>query len=394
MADPKLYLPPALSHDSIRQLIDDLGLPEPCGVEALQTIAEYHTLYVVQFDARHARRLQARAAEPGSTISLILRVAGKHLPRIKTQNEVAVLSWVRNNTRIPVPVVVGFDASSANAIGHEFTLLEKMDGVSVDTVYTHLDESKKAHLVSQLLDYLLELHRHPWQHCGGLSISEVGEVGPGRVVAETFWQGPEIAQYWGPDESVESLNPGGPYPDYTSYVKAHMAQYTKNIETHESLCWVRNLIPRIQAFIDFLNQHTQELDRTRNILTHGDLHFGNIMCDPASADITGILDWEFSAVLPLPLWGPGKSFLWNGNNTPESKAEQGRLHQVFRSMCEERSLELLADLDLKEQEPYASISTVLNFVRAIVEVCPRGQKLDSAKGWKQVAENAMVGLGL
>ena len=154
------------------------------------------------------------------------------------------------------------------------------------------------------------------------------------------------------------------------------------------------MIPRIQAFVNFLDQYSQDLNEHKHVLTHGDLHFGNIMCDPTSAKITGILDWEFSTVLPVPLWNPGKAFLWNGKNILESTMEQRKMHQVFRSICKERNPELLADWDVKEQEPYASISTVLNFVRAIVEVCPRGQKSDTVEEWVQAAENAMARLGL
>lgn len=224
---------------------------------------------------------------------------------------------------------MSFDASEDNPIHHEFILFQKAQGVSVDTIFDSLDDAMKEFLVSQLTDYLIELHQHGWNHAGGLSIDLTGKVVPSQVVAENFWQAAEIVEYWGPDEIVDSLNPKGPFNTYTSYAKGHINQYIRNISTHDSLEWMRDLIPRLVAFSSMLDLRADELNDTRYILTQKDLHFGNVICDPTTARITAILDWEFAAVLPLPLWNPGNCFLWNSRNTQERIAEQKRFKKVF-----------------------------------------------------------------
>ncbi|KAK9772047.1 putative Aminoglycoside phosphotransferase domain-containing protein [Seiridium cardinale] len=397
MADPKLYLPPALSENTIRKLMSELSLPEPTAVKPLITAAAYHTIYLVTFSAEADLAFgPAQSNEPYGSVSLVLRVSGRHIPRIKTMNEVAAMKWVRDNTSIPIPAIVRFDATEDNAIGYEYTLLEKVHGVSIDTIYDTLDDAKLKHLIDQLTDYLIDLHRHEWHHSGGLSLDESGKIVPGRVLAETFWQGPEIAEYWGSDETVDSLNVCGPFSSYTAYVMGHIEQYIRNIEIHQSLEWMRDMIPRLGAFMAFLNDRSAELDGTRYILTHKDLHFGNIMCDPRTLQITAVLDWEFAAVLPLPLWSPGGGFLWSAKDeSQESLLERDRLFQdIFTTLCGERDPGLLSDFNVKTQMPHKAILRVLNFVRAIVEVCPRGQKLDRAREWRITVEEALAELGV
>ncbi|XXG96896.1 hypothetical protein Hte_003187 [Hypoxylon texense] len=392
MADPKLYLPPSLPETSIRELLRSLKLPEPATIGPLNTVAEYHSIYLLGFHSQDAAKLQpARPSEPDGRISLVLRVAGKHLPQIKTVNEVSAMSWVRENSGIPIPAVIAFDASDENPIEHEFTLLEKVPGVSVDTIYDSLDDTQRKFLVSQLTEYLIELHRHEWNHAGGLSMDLAGNVVPGRIVAENFFLAPEIAKYWTSDETVDSLNPKGPYETYTSHVKGNIEQYIRNILVHESLAWMRDLVPRLQVFISLLDQRADELNDTRYILTQRDLHFGNVMCDSSTAQITAVLDWEFAVVLPLPLWTPGGGFLWNGQHTTDGLLEQKRLYHVFEQVCAERDPKLLEDFNPKA--PHDSIKKVLNYIRAIVEVCPRGQKAEAAREWRKMAEQSLDELG-
>ncbi|ETS73580.1 hypothetical protein PFICI_14526 [Pestalotiopsis fici W106-1] len=397
MADPRLYLPPVLSDDIIRKLVSELSLPEPTTIKPLITTAAYHTIYLIIFSPADADALYpARSLEEDGSIALVLRVAGKHIPRIKTLNEVAAMTWVRENCKIPIPAVIRFDASENNAIGYEFTLLERVRGVSVDTIYDKLDDGKIAKLVSQLTDYLIEIHRHEWTHAGGISIDENNNIVPGRVLAENFWQGPEIAQYWGGDATIDLLNVHGPFSSYTDYLQGHIQQYVRNIERHESLEWMRDMIPRLEKFLTFAQDHAAELNDAKYILTHKDLHFGNIMCDPETLEITSILDWEFAAVLPLPLWSPGGGFLWSAKDeSPASFAERDRLFKdIFSKICKERSPALLADFDVKNQDPHKSIVKVLNFVRAIVEVCPRGKRLEMARTWRSTVEQALQDLGI
>lgn len=412
MATPAQYLPPALSDETIQSLLSSLDLPAAQTISPLTVTAEYHAIYLLNFPpaANNARLAPARTREPDGSTTLVLRVAGRHLPRIKTTNEVAVMRWVQAHTSVPLPAVVRFDATEANPLGHEFTLLERAPGISVDKVYARLDDAAKHSLVVQLAGFLGEMQAAKgWDAIGGLRLTgardggeegeeeEEEEVAVGQVVDETFWQAPDIDKFWSSTETVASLNVGGPYETYTGFCAAYVEKFLYAIERHESLGWMRDLTPRLTAFRDLLTTKHEtiaqlKLNDMKLVLAHKDLHFANIMFEPVSAKITSILDWEFAGVVPASRWDPARAFLWNGTYSDESKAEKERLMSVFAKVCKEKAVSVLEDA--KANEYQQAMQTVVSFTRAIVEVCPRGEKQDAAKGWRKMVEEALSKFGL
>lgn len=218
-------------------------------------------------------------------------------------NEVGVMAWVQQNTSIPVPSVLRFSEKESNCIGHEFTLLEKAPGVSLDNTYGNISDKNKRRIVEQLTDFLVQLHSKPWTpgRVGGLVLQN-GNISPGSALEETFWQVPDIEKYW-PGETTDSLNPlGDSFDSYTSYATAARGCYVHAIESHPSLDRFRTMLPEIRRFLLAVQseRYRVKLNDAQYILAHKDLHFANIMCDPTSSEmaITAILDWEFSGIVP------------------------------------------------------------------------------------------------
>ncbi|KAL3965235.1 hypothetical protein ACCO45_002239 [Purpureocillium lilacinum] len=153
-------------------------LPLPASIDALQVTAAFHSIYLLNYTASTPAEalLPARARRPDGSLTLVLRISGNHIPHIKTANEVATMTWVREHTSIPVPAVVAWDDCSGsggggkgptNPLGREFTLLEWVPGRSVDRMYTRMTEAAKVRLVQQLTDYLVEMNKFEWHHVGG-----------------------------------------------------------------------------------------------------------------------------------------------------------------------------------------------------------------------------------
>lgn len=403
MATESSYLPPALTADTIINFIVSLNLPKPTSIEPLEVAAAFHSIYLIHFSPSVASNIPARTEKDGS-LTLVLRVSGRQLPGIKTLNEVGVMNWVRKNTHIPVPEIVRYDATENNLIGHEFTLLEKAPGVSVDKVYATLDTETKTDMVRQLTEYLIELHSHPWKdgYVGGLTLRDDGETTCGPPIDEYFWQVPDLEKYWsfpGTQETLDTINPV-PADGFESYVAFNVGcleRYIHAIQVHPVLQPYQDMIPRLQSFITALQkpENMKELNRVAYILAHKDLHFANIMCDPEQPGypITAILDWEFSGVVPAPRWNPPRAFLWNMKSTPEDKAEQTRMEDLFEQVCREKGVEWILG-EMKMNTLQESMQTVVNYVRAIVEVCPRGQASDRVAQWRSVAETAMEKFGV
>lgn len=353
--------------------------------------AAFHSIYLLHFPASAKQQLlPAKATDENGDITLVLRVSGNHIGRTKTLNEVAVLRWVKENCpTIPVPAVVRYDADEDNAVGREFTILEKVPGRSVDKMYKDLSEVTKKKLVSQLTDMVLELNRHEWQHVGGLQISQNGKIEPGPALEDTFWLIPDIKEYWGAEESVETLNPAGKYASHAAFVQAYLSVFLHAIKTHKSLEWLRGAFEdRLTALSEKLpDMHS--LHQSQLVLAHKDLHFANVMATD-DGTITGILDWEFAGVVPQLRWDPVRAFLWNGDRSEESGVEKTRLREVFEEILKEKGVSPWWEGDAQTDDVW----TVIRFVRAIIEVCPRGQKLEAAKGWRDSASEALTRLGV
>lgn len=405
MGTPSEYLPPALSSDLISEFIESLDLPRPTTVQQLEVAAQFHTIYIIHYAGAGAAVVSAKHhglhAGTDGTLDLVLRIAGRHLPRIKTFNEVGIMTWVKKHTSIPIPYIVSFDASDNNLLAHEFTLLEKAKGVSADKIYESLTDAAKENLVDQLIDYLAQLHSLQFEdsYVGGLIIGSDGKITNGPVIDEYFWQVSDIQKYWPSTETIESLNPisAGGFPNYTAFISASIERYMHAINIHDSMRSFRDLLPRLAAFVTAIEsaKNVASLNKVRYILAHKDLHFANIMCDASDplGCVTAVLDWEFSGVVPAPRWNPPRAFLWNAQKNDGAKSEQDALEKLYEFKCREKGLNsLLEDANLEGlQEP---MQTLTNYLRAIVEVCPRGQAQDRVGTWRAMVEACLEAFGV
>lgn len=245
------------------------------------------------------------------TTELVLRAAGQHFPSIKTINEAAIISWIKSNTSIPVPTVVRMSSSRENVLGHEYVIHRRLPGYSLDEVFRSVTLDQMDTILNQIIDMLVALHTTTWQHIRGLQFAEDGSIVPGLVLEEGAWQVPEILMHFGTSQTFNSLNIVGPYPDYVSYISAHVIKYIHAINHHISLEWMRDLIPQLNRFLLAIRRDEAQLNNVQLRLSHNDIHFSNIMIDPSTANITGIFDWEFAGVVPNCRWDPMMHFLSN-----------------------------------------------------------------------------------
>ncbi|KAM0424898.1 hypothetical protein ACHAPT_009954 [Fusarium lateritium] len=378
MGTPADHLPLAISKDAINELLQTTGLPRATAIVSPKVTAQYHSIYFVTLPPTEKSHNHSE---------LVLRVSGRHLPAIKTMNEVGVMTWLSQNTTIPLPKVIAYDSSVDNPISHEYTLLSRVQGVTLSDIYDNLSDAQIAQILDQLIDFLCQLQAHPWEGIGGLVLDEKGEVKLGPVLDETFWQVRDVEALWPKGETVATLNIGGPYPTYVDYISAQVLKNIQLIQTHDKLVFMRDVVPRLKCFEAALHTHADELNRVKLRLAHKDLHFANMVFDVSSGRITGILDWEFAGVVPFTQWNLRRAFLWNGLDDATSMVEKQRLLWLFTQRCKEKNNSLLEDANYTSslQE---SMQKVADFLRAIVEVSPRGQRQDQVQSWREtVLEN-------
>jgi hypothetical protein len=250
-------------------------------------------------------------------------------------------------------------------------------------------------ILDQLIDVIADLHKHTWSHIGGLTFDDGGHIIPGPVLEETFWFEPDILALWPAGETFDSLNISGPFTSYTQYISAHLLKYKHAIEIHPSLGSMHDILSQLNRFITIITSDPLQtkLDNIPLRFAHKDLHLANILVDPTTARITSIIDWEFAGVVAFTRWNPSRAFLWNAQDNDSSMGEKTALMERYEMKARGRVLEYLIDdakFTSKEQE---NMQTVANFLRAIVEVCPRSQASGSVMDWKEIAVNAMKELG-
>ncbi|EXL91847.1 hypothetical protein FOIG_14956 [Fusarium odoratissimum NRRL 54006] len=285
------------------------------------------------------------------------------------------MTWLSKNTTIPLPDVIAYDSFTNIPVGHEYTLLSHIQGVTLSDVYDRLSDEQMNQILDQLIDLLTQLQAHPWDCIGGLTLDDQGEVQLGPVVDETFWQVPDIEALWPEGASGDSEH------------RRTIQDYIRLIQTHEKLAFMRDIVPRLEAFVASLPKHANELNNVKLRLAHKDLYFANMMFDSLPGKITDILDWEFAGVVPYPQWNPRSSFLWNGIDTSESLNEKYRLLEVFKQRCKEKGCTLFQETEYTSTLQ-DDMQRAVDFLWAIAEISPRGQRQELVQGWKDmVLEN-------
>ncbi|KAF2672565.1 hypothetical protein BT63DRAFT_450591 [Microthyrium microscopicum] len=374
---------PLVSEADIQALLVDIGLPRATSAVPLNAAADYHSIYILSFDSHpKLTDLSGDRVLENEIVELVLRVAGTQIPSTKTINEIASIEWVRKNTEnIPVPIILRFDASTTNALKHEYTLMSKVSGISVDRIYNNLSQTAKDSLVEQLASIVHELHSHTWDRVGGLAFDIQGDIIPGLVVEETFWQTQDLP-LWNDGTLLEDLNISGPFSTYGGYALAHLGKYNYMINKHSKLKPFRSLEPHIQALEKSIVLKAGAVNDVRYILAHRDLHFGNILCDPETCKITAVLDWEFAGVCPAFRWNPVRAFLWNCQKIDQSQDEKDALFQKFEAICLSSYPRLLEGT--KPNKTQELVSTAINHLRAIIEVSVKGGAVDRISAWESI----------
>lgn len=184
---------------------------------------------------------------------------------------------------------------------------------SLDKLLGDLSEAALEHVLSQLVDFFIQLRRispsSGRRMFGGLQFDKHTVLAslpgapptneyviPGPVVEETFWQTPDIKRYWNdyPDAELanitfDDLNVRGPFDSWASWVHAWLRSYEMQVMKHPRLefCRARIAEPlgRVIAFLEAPEppHWLQELKENKGgrtlYLSMKDLHGGNILVD-------------------------------------------------------------------------------------------------------------------
>src|SRR5690349_17315599 len=107
----------------------------------------------------------------------------------------------------------------------------------------------------------------------------------------------------------------GPFADLISLAKDSISWTKSQLERHPYMIQYKHLIPLLTKLYDNLDSiYGHSEDESEIVLCHFDLHSGNIMIDPSTLEITGVLDWERASSYPWRYhWGLFRGF-WVGSS--------------------------------------------------------------------------------
>lgn len=98
----------------------------------------------------------------------MLRVALPLVPYYRIESEAAVLSYLKENTSIPIARVIAWESSAAADLGFEWILLEKIEGVALYDIWRKVPWESKLEIVAALAPLLGQLWDHKFDRIGSL----------------------------------------------------------------------------------------------------------------------------------------------------------------------------------------------------------------------------------
>ena len=267
-------------------------------------------------------------ADEGTVESFIMRVALPVDPYFKTANEVATLQFVQKNTSIPVPRIIAFDPSSDNELGFEWILMSKLPGVPLKSLWGSpaLVWEERVQLTKTLAGYVKQLMSFKFPLMGSLYPSSRQEVDRVAWLKDfssktrfvpllddtRFAIGPVVTNQFFYGDRVHLQPDRGPFETSLSYLTSllhlHVASTTNrkiaasadDEYDEDDISELDDTISAYQSILSILPTFfpPEASGQETFSLYHDDLSSNNILVDPATHQITGIVDWECVSLQP------------------------------------------------------------------------------------------------
>ncbi|KAK4115520.1 hypothetical protein N656DRAFT_787225 [Canariomyces notabilis] len=295
-------------------------------------LPELASAEITYFAAGTFHRLY-RIANPDSSHVWLFRVAIPADPVFKTESEVATMEYVRRHTSLPVPRVLAFSSSDNNELGYEWILMEMLPGVSLRSVWGDMPYDAKVQLFVELAGYVNELLALRFSKLGNIYFADVvgklfpQEVSPSRKPTNNmntvdvdigpncdFVVGRTVSQEFFFEKRVHLNASRGPFQTSREWFQARLELLGKRLQNlsvyPEASYYCENDREleknwnRIDKLFYQLKRLVPRLVRRKNgpedvgVLWHDDLSEHNLLVDPTTFKLTGVIDWESVGVVP------------------------------------------------------------------------------------------------
>ena len=206
-----------------------------------------------------------------------------------------------------VPRIYTWDSDPQNPVGTPYMIMEKMKGTTLAKQDSNLTYESKEDIAVQLAQFTSAMHQLG---------SEFGNlIGGVYCDGDGFKIGPLIRN-WPNDARQGPDMDNGPWQSTPEFMRGQFRQILSTRQKHylpqanSKGCRHGTKVKDIIDFILDACSLVNKLDPkaitgdpdadTRRAFVHTDLHADNILIDPESATLSGIIDWEAAGILPEP----------------------------------------------------------------------------------------------
>ena len=202
------------------------------------------------------------------------------------KSQVATMRLIRKKTKVPVPEVFSFDETDKNEINAPFICLEFIPGQTVSDIW--LDDSRDETFRNQLRLNILTSLAKTMAQFSSLSFDRIGSImeaedGSNFLGPIFEWNHEDESQYG----SVR-VQAARTYVSTIEYLACHFEAEA------EKSSWDRasNMLEALVQSSPNLNSHS------RFVLCPPDFDSQNILVDPKSGNIVGLIDWDLCHIMP------------------------------------------------------------------------------------------------
>ncbi|KAI4609381.1 hypothetical protein J4E80_008631 [Alternaria sp. BMP 0032] len=238
-------------------------------------------------------------------------------------SEVATMDFLRLHG-IPVPKVYSYSATSENAAGTEYIFMEFIRGMNLGDIWFDLPEKARITVVSKLVELESKLFALEFQASGSLYYTKDLPAG--------YDTDPTSALIAVAKKEIAYLTKFGRPLHPFQHLRREIYNYQKQSPLDHLACLEKYL-----RIAPHLIPHDNEA-LARPTLRHPDLQPNNIIVSD-KLEITGLIDWQHCAILPLFLQCGIPNSLQNYGDAVSESLEVPELPPNFEDLSEREQFE-------------------------------------------------------